>query len=160
MHTVGGVEESRKVNKRDQYTALRENTQYIMLNFDAIFWERKGLLNIKAEFISRFTTAQQAKKHHKFALLQKDLWALILLIENGFDTARYRWDTTDMYNVAQDFIRQTGACTDIEAQFPQMVQDVIISMETNWQEPPVDEMQKAQEYFAEKAAQSMQSTLI
>jgi len=37
MHTVGGVEESRKVNKRDQYTALRENTQYIMLNFDAIF---------------------------------------------------------------------------------------------------------------------------
>jgi len=36
-----------------------------------------------------------------------------------------------MYNVAQDFIRQTGACTDIEAQFPQMVQDVIISMETN-----------------------------
>mgnify|MGYP006982809878 CR=1 FL=1 len=75
---------------------------------------KKGLLNIKAEFISRFTTAQQAKKHHKFALLQKDLWALILLIENGFDPDRYSWDTTDMYNVAQDFIRQTGACTDID----------------------------------------------
>lgn len=81
---------------------------------------------------------------------QKDLGALILLTENGFDFKKYIGNTTDLYTVAQEFLRQTGTCTDIAIQFPKMVQNAITAIQTDGHKPPAEEMQKAQDYFASR----------
>jgi len=44
--------------------------------------------------------------------------------------------------------------------FPQMLKDALTAVETDWHEPPADEMQKAKDYFAGRAQKSMYGTMI
>ena len=117
--------------------------------------------------------AQNAKSSEDYASLQRDLIALYLLANNGYDFSSIEKDLcavskkskstgvdiTDFYLILQKFKRTTESATDISIEDP-LLNDAVNSLRTKGKEPPAHEIIDAKEEFARRCQESMNATEI
>ena len=147
-------------NFHEQALVARDNTK-------VVFWEwgQYMPMSIKKKLLDRSENIQMTGGNEDYKRkcleIQRDLWACILLLDNWFDFLEYQWNTTDLYEIAEDFIKSKWtAPTDLSIQFSPMVQDALKAIKTDGAEPPAKDMVRAKEYFANKAQVAVENTSI
>lgn len=110
----------------------------------------------------RAHTAYQQKAETRIIFeLQRDLAALEFFVTEWFLPQLNKISFGPQQNVflqIQRIMQDQTLPTDLQPVFPEMILDAIRAIETDWHEPPAQEMQDAQQYFASRAAQSVSST--